>query len=331
MASKTIAVAKNQVESLAVRLSRNLSRSSDINIRPQRRERLAQALRCTRKLSATILLLFSGPMMTTTTVASTPAIIAVWSCNPCSSLSDLQTAAQQTALKQQWSNYNGALILMTSLNEPISAYFQLTVTWQTAWGTRIATYTATPITPTNIAAGALDNSIFARAAAVPAIIIPPSLPYNETDELISGNIASQLLPNGQFGTNYWHGITNFPQVVWYKLVDSAGNIYQVYVGDTITVKYGDSGYSEQWQFFGPNVGGSIEWQRVPNTLMLNGKPVNPPSNKPATSIPNASSFNVQDQYSPGLIQLVNDLNFCTGVSSVTAAGTTSYGSFSYPC
>jgi hypothetical protein len=76
---------------------------------------------------------------------------------------------------------------------------------------------------------------------------------------------------------------------------------------------------------------SLVGSRVPNTLMQNGKPVNPPSNKPATSIPNANFLGAQDNYSPGFLQLINDLQFCTGVSAVTTDGGTSYGTYDFPC
>jgi hypothetical protein len=91
----------------------------------------------------------------------------------------------------------------------------------------------------------------------------------------------------------------------------------------------------QWQFLGPEAG-TLQWQRVPNTLMHDGKPVTPPTTKPATSIPGAGSVSGSDVYNnPGIIQMINDLGFCTGVSSVSVTtddGTfSSSGFYTFPC
>jgi len=179
----------------------------------------------------------------------------------------------------------------------------------------------------------LDNSIFARATKF-APIHAPDLTYNEEDEIILQYIETQLTETGGTGLSIWHGLTNFPQIVWYIMVDlQTGQSFQVYVGDTITIQYAN-GYSEQWQFLGPEAG-SIQWKRVENTLMLKGKPVTPPSTKPAASIPGAGSLVGTDGVSPGTIQMLNDLNFCTGVTAVsviTDDGTdTSFGFYTFPC
>ena len=126
---------------------------------------------------------------------------------------------------------------------------------------------------------------------------------------------------------------NFPQFQYYTVLDSqTGQTVQIWVGDTITVSY-PNGYTEQWQLAGVLQGGSIQWKRVPNTLMLNGKPVTPPSTAPAT--PSKATAGGISPYTGGLISLASLPNLCYGTDSVTTEiegnAFTSYGFYIFPC
>lgn len=139
--------------------------------------------------------------------------------------------------------------------------------------------------------------------------------------------------SGPSGINVWHMLAGFPQVAWYTLTDAqTGTSVTIYVGDTITVSY-PGGYTEQWQFLGPEAG-SIQWKRVPNTLMLNGKPVTPPSTTSGTPAPGYGAVRGTDGYTPG-VSATSSINFCSGISSttVTSGGVSStyYGIYIFPC
>lgn len=278
--------------------------------------------------------LFCILALSSPTTADSATPIAVSTCDPCTSLSDLQSATQQTALKQQWANYNNAIVLMTSLNAPISAFFRLTVSYTTAWGTRIATYTATPITTDNMAAGALDNQIFARALKFAPLISPPNIAYNSSGINITDWIQTQLLYNFDTGIDPWHMLPGFASSVYFQLRDvQTGQVEDVFFGDTITINF-PNGYSEKFKFLG--IGPSIEWQAVPGTLMHNGQPVNPPTTQSGVSIPGASDLGNTNVYNPGTIQMINSNVFCTGNDNVSVTlpdGTavTGTGFYTFPC
>jgi hypothetical protein len=255
--------------------------------------------------------------------ASAATVTAVVSCNPCSSLSDLQTAANNWAIAN---GGEGTIILITSLNEPISQFFRVMVTLK---GGRYAN----PITTTAAGVVALDNSIFARSSKLAPVIMPSDVPYNESDEVIAAAIENVIVASGPSGLSIWHMLMNFPQYQYYTMVDSqTGQSVQIWVGDMITVSY-PGGYTEQWQFVGVLQGGSVQWKRVPNTLMLNGKPVTPPSTAPAApSKPTAGGFS---PYTGGLISLASLPSLCYGTDSVTTEiegnTYTSYGFYIFPC
>jgi hypothetical protein len=252
---------------------------------------------------------------------------AVLSCNPCSTVSDMVAAAnsQYTTLP------NGSIALMTSLNEPVSAFLRLACS-PPGKGSGCEWVA---ITASNTDAAALDNQTFARASKMAPLTTPSNITYDETDEIIIGYIQTQIVGTGQTGISLWHNLPNFQPTAWYTMVDAqTGQTENIYIGDTITVNY-PGGYSEQWQFLGLEAG-SIQWKRVPNTLMQNGKPVTPPSSTPATPAPGHGALTGNDIYIPGKLGLVSQMHYCYGVSSVSIELTdgtsiTGYGAYIYPC
>jgi hypothetical protein len=281
---------------------------------------------CWKIISMTAVLVFAAALLLLRPLNSQAAVTAVLSCNPCSTVTDMVNAANS----QYTSLPNRSIALMTSLNEPVSAFLQLQCSPPgkgngCLWG---------QITASNADAAALDNSTFARAAKLAPLSTPSTMPYTETDEIISKYIQSQIAGSGPTGINYWHALFGFPKVVWYTMVDAqSGQTQDIYVGDTITVTY-PNGYSERWQFLGLEAG-SIQWKRVPNTLMKNGKPVNPPSTTSGTPAPGAGTLSGNDGYTPGKLSLVSQQYYCYGVSSVTietpTGNLTSYGAYTFPC
>ena len=254
------------------------------------------------------------------------AVTAVVSCNPCSSLTDLTTAATNWG-NTKWTGAAGTVIVVTSLNAPISAYFKISAVCAKRCVPR-----ATPVTASNAGAAALDNNTFARAAKLAPVTVP--YPYTEDENVVIGWIENnmQYLP-GQ-GINIWHALTGFPQVAWYTVKFPGQAAVQLYVGDTITVDYGN-GYTEKYQFLGPEAG-TLQFKKVPNTLMHNGKPVTTPTSSTGTPASGFGGFGAPDYWNlPGNLGATLDLHLCYGVSSVTVYlgedSLTSWGTYIFPC
>jgi hypothetical protein len=260
--------------------------------------------------------------------ARAQTVTAVLQCNPCTSVDDM-VAAANSAYTTLWS---GDLALMVSLNEPVSAYLKLACSPPGKGGG--CEWNA--VTASNADAAALDNSIFARAAKLQPVVTPSTITYTDADEVITAYIQSQLQATGQTGVNLWHLLPGFPSAVYYTMLDlQTGQTENIYVGDEITVQY-PGGYSEKWQFLGVEAG-SIQWKRVPNTLMLNGKPVTPPSSTAGIPQPGYGAASGEDAYNPGRVSVTSQNNYCYGVSSITITDgdgnevSTSYGIYIFPC
>jgi hypothetical protein len=258
--------------------------------------------------------------------AHATAVTAVLSCDPCTTVTDMLDAANSayTTLPNQ------SIALMTSLNEPVSAYLKLSCSPPGKGGGCEWVL----ITATNADAAALDNQTFARAAKLTPVVTPSTITYGEVDEVIIQYIQTQLVQDGPTGINAWHLLTGgFPNVQWFQVTDiQTGQVVDLYIGDTITVQY-PGGYSEQWQFISGT--DTVKWKRVPNTLMLNGKPVTPPSTTPGTPAPGHGSMIGTDGYTPGTVSAASSINYCYGVSTttVTSGGVSStyYGLYIFPC
>jgi hypothetical protein len=139
---------------------------------------------------------------------------------------------------------SGSTIVVISTTYPISGTF-------TVGG---GCYTVTPPgTTTNMSTGAFDARMFARGAMPPI-----KIPVGHNPDAIEFAIEDiqAVLPTTSLPPGYtlWHGLTNFPQVVYYTVVNAqTGQTFQVYVGDTITVQYAD-GWTEKFKFLGPEAG-----------------------------------------------------------------------------
>jgi len=218
-------------------------------------------------LLGAIIVLFIAP---SEVKAANPVQTSAISCSTCASLADLQAAASGYFLNNYFETgvYQiGAIVLVSGVTNPISAFFS------EQWGSSCIPYfgcgthlVAVAITPDNAHTALLDNQLFSRALGLPTVKMPPTLPSNETDELISLQIQATIPISGPLGFNFWHGLLNYPQFQYYKVLDTrTGLTTNVYVGDSITVTY-SNGDTEQWQFRGPLPIATVQWTRVPGTL-----------------------------------------------------------------
>lgn len=263
--------------------------------------------------------------------ATSTAVIA---CTSCASVGDLQNSAAT-----YFANPNApiaTIVYVISLSDPISMFFNkdcpngllypcTAVISQKYYGT---------VAQESMAAAALDNATFARAAKFKPINAPSDITQTDEDGVITQYIQSQLVATGQTGISAWHLLTGFSNVVWYTLVNTQdGTTQQVFVGDTITINY-PGGYSEKWQYLGLSAG-TNQWKRVPNTLMLNGKPVTPPSTAPATPVPGAGGASGTNTWTDPASQINALANgwACYGTTTIIVDGvaSTSSGTFTYPC
>lgn len=149
----------------------------------------------------------------------------------CSSLADLSNAAYYFA------NYHNGLslagfpsgrrVLSTGASEigwttifaisdtyPISAKF----TYHYNSTTRILT-TSSVSGNTNASTITTDAMHFARAASVTPIALPAGVDHTEVDEIIIGDIQSYAIPQGPGTLDIWHGLTNYPQIYKFQLIN----------------------------------------------------------------------------------------------------------------
>ena len=255
------------------------------------------------------------------------ATTAVLSCNPCASVSDMLTAANgaYTTLP------NRSYALMTSLNEPVASILQLQCSPPGKGGGCLWA----AITSSNGAAAALDNLVYARALKLPPIRTGGNPVQTDEDEIIAQFVQTQLVATGPTGTDYWHMLQGMPKIQWFAMKDvQTGQVVDIYVGDTITIDYGN-GYTEQWQFLGTIP--TIQWKRVPNTLMYKGQPVTPPNTTSGTPASGYGSGDYNSPFTGGGISLVSQQNYCWGTSSTsiqdpsTGNWITSFGIYTFPC
>lgn len=272
-------------------------------------------------------------MLATSAEAVTPTAVAT--CNPCSNITDMTNAARN------WAHYNAlnnTVILMHSLNQPLSAFSRVSVAI-TRYGRVVG---VSQITTTTDQAFFIDANIFARSIKIPPIKAPTHN-YNESDDELEAFIYAQFTYENNTATDTLHGLQT-GLYTWYLMKDTqTTEIVQIWVGEVITVNYAN-GYSEKWQFLGvPAIGCRVgpgvpcEWRRVPGTLMHNGKPVNTPSTTPAAPVPNAGS--TSGQYIPWPNSFINsnlDPHFCFGTSEIVVTApdgsqAVGAGNFVPPC
>lgn len=253
----------------------------------------------------TVVLFIGGLPSVPKAVATTGIPTAVVTCATCASLSDLENYA--LGYFEQSNSPIGTVMLVSSLSQPISAvvkYMQV----GSGKGGGVGIH---PITVDEAGTITLDGGIYARATKIPPVNLP-DIAYNDEPDDIVGQIQDVLIANGTGGTDAWHGLTNYPQFGYYNVVDTqTGQTYKVYTGDTITVQLA-GGYSEQFKFLGVHQG-TLQWQAVPNTLMLNGKPVTQPSNTSGTPVTGAGS--ISDPFPGGTLDLNLNTSLCFGLAT----------------
>jgi len=137
--------------------------------------------------------------------------------------------------------------------------------------------------------GKLDNEIFARAAKLAPVNIPPSVGGSvaTTPELVQVYLTSQSGPfaviPGQ-GHNIWHMITNWGHSgFYYNVLDKrTGEVERAYIGDTVEVQFED-GSTWQLEFIGPiGPAGSMFLKVSGSERDANGEPLAGPTGSPST-------------------------------------------------
>jgi hypothetical protein len=132
---------------------------------------------------------------------------------------------------------------------------------------------------------------------MPRPILPGSHTSYDAPEQVAAAIQNILVTSGGVGMDFWHGLTNFGQFAYQYVLDLQNGIqYKVFLNDDITFQYSD-GWTEKWQFLG-TVGGSVQWQEVPNSLKdPNG---NPPSSSGSPPPPTTSNTTPQSGGGEGI-------------------------------
>lgn len=128
----------------------------------------------------------------------------------------------------------------------------------------------------------LDGELVARSTKIPPVILPPSIPPNETPEIIEGFVAGVLVQTGQGGNSLWHGL--FPgtvgQVAYVIVKDTqTGQTYTMWANDPITIRF-SNGWSCKviWSPFS-----DPQFQIVPNSMRdQNGNPPGSTTSPPAS-------------------------------------------------
>jgi hypothetical protein len=168
----------------------------------------------------------------------------------------------------------GALIISTSDSQPISAF--LTVCSDS--GVKSAC-----VLSDNIGLKDLDNRLFARAAQIDPIDIPPGVATSGIQggpnwELVSGNVQGQLAFTGASSYSIWHGLWTLSlNIVYMDFVDSRdGSVHRVWINDEITVKFSD-GSTAKMRLEGPAAAGGLFFKLVEGSERdANGDPVTGP-------------------------------------------------------
>jgi hypothetical protein len=287
--------------------------------------RYGETLSCTRLAVAAAVAAITSAIPQTDLRATTGTPIAVAYCTSCATLADLAGAANS------WYTVNkppfGTQLFLTSLSEPLSALF----VWYCP-GLPGKPCTPHALTPSDAAAVALDNSVYARAAKIPNIILPPKYASTDEDVIIAAAIPQFLLMVGAPSTDIYRSLASVGIVAYVNVIDTQnGQTYKIYVGDTITVQYSD-GSTEKFQL--TSIGSTLAFKAVPGSKMgPNGQPTTPPSTKPAAPVSGGGGFSGPGTYPPNsTVGAWPNVQFCYGTVSITVADLQpSYGAFAYPC
>ena len=234
------------------------------------------------RLSRTLITAGGLCAMALPVVAATPT---AWIfCPTCADIPSMTNYANNWGRSYGWPV--GAVFGVTSENMPITAFFK----WELVRVGPTYLHTAIPQTTTFMAAAALDNRLFARAAK--ALGFNDTRSYTSSDAAIMADInAALIVQNGAGNTGPWHGVQGEPDTPYWDFKSQGGwfsdpKTYTFYQYDYITV-HDPNGYSQNWVLTGMQLvnGRWIpQWSRVAGSLMYKGKPVTPPTSSNATPI-----------------------------------------------
>ena len=165
----------------------------------------------------------------------------------------------------------GSIVFVTSQLYPLSAFARICP------GPRAGVKDACLITSGDLGAVELDNEMYARAATIEPIDIPPEVAPTATQatpELVEGWVLSVLVTTGRNGINPWHNLLNPLVWPWLEFYDTrAGALRQVYAKDRITLKFAD-GSTVQAEMMGIAAPSGHYFHFMPDTIRLpNGEPL----------------------------------------------------------
>jgi hypothetical protein len=172
----------------------------------------------------------------------------------CDSMQSMQMAAANGAWQQ------GSIVLVSSETWPISAYFvqEYNLFYLPPWYAPVNIPWAFFITLDETTAAQLDNKLYARAAQLQPVEIPPEVADSASadPELFEPYITSQAGPftvlPGPPRVDIWHMITHWGTLsTYYEVLDKRnGEVSSVHIGDTVVIKFQDQSTLEL-RFWGP--------------------------------------------------------------------------------
>lgn len=197
-------------------------------------------------------------------------------CVGCQTVAELEQEAWVAAGGAIQNTTDEIVILVVSDTVPISAYFRLV--WGSDYVEGYGWYNYPYMETTTVdlnSAIALDNALIARATQIPPIAIPPAVGRSansfDADVLLSRVSQEVLIRQGLPGLSPWRFLTGAPTAVYVRFRDTrSGVVREVFVGDTITVRFQD-GSTLLLKLVDPN--SSIQWEVVEGSArQANGEP-----------------------------------------------------------
>jgi hypothetical protein len=165
----------------------------------------------------------------------------------------------------------GSLVFVSSQQYPLSAFARICL------GPR-GGRDACLITAGDLGAVELDNQIYARAAAIEPIDIPPTVAPSATSAI--EEIAEEwmftsqtLIVTGRTGINPWHDLFSPLTWVWMEILDTRTNeLKKVFVKDRVTLRFPD-GSTVEAEMKGPSAPSGHFFKFMFETIRLpNGEP-----------------------------------------------------------
>ena len=172
----------------------------------------------------------------------------------------------------------------------------------------------------------LENRMYAKAADIPVIEVPPEWGTSATGaeyELVEGYIVTLLPATGENGFSFYHGIIQFGGFQYFKVVDSrTGQTKTVWTGDRITLRF-QNGQTVQLKFVG-SAGASGHYFKWVNgsERNANGEPALGYTPTPGSATPSGPEI-VLASGSPVVTDITADLVFqlcVVKIESCTNAG-----------